>query len=808
MQELFELYERRGWDKPFVVQIGAMDGIEFDNSRHLLDRYDYPGLFVEPIPKMFDRLISNFGDREHYTFEQAAITEKDGNVRMLTVDADLIEKENLHPGYKGMSALYPLRNGFGSDYERDIEVKGKFGQNIVVPGMTFETLAKKHSLPTENLIVLCDVEGHDCMVFKQVMKITQPIWMKYEWMYLKPEEQAEMKETALRSGYITMEEGQDILFVRKDVYEELERPSEKLKAQESPENHEGHKSPESNFTIVSGLWNLNREGRSFEEYYIPRFKEFLKIDSPMILFLPESLHELVWSIRKPSNTFIKKFELEDIRQLYSPHWELTQKIRTDEKWLNMTGEGGWLRNSPQANLEYYNPIVQSKMFMLHDASCYNSFDTEYYYWIDAGLTSTVPSGHLIHDRVLDKLPEICDSFLFLSYPYEARDEIHGFDIEVMNTLANSKVEYVCRGGLFGGHKDVIKETNGEYYGLLQKSLSMGVMGTEESLFSIMSYNSPATYRRFMLDGNGLIVKFTEAVTKNNVVLEEIPDTVKVPNVVSAKKLKETKTNLYMLTFNFPKQVQHTIDSMKKTPEWLSSPELYLLDNSTNDTAREQNRKIAEENNFNYISLGENKGICGGRQAAAEHFHNSDADYMFFFEDDMTVNSSEEKGKFCRKGFRKHIPDLYKTLHKIAIKEDFDFLKLSFSEVYWDNNIQTSWYNVPQIVRDEVWPDYNRLPVQGIDPNAPRTKFDKIDEVDGVSYITGEVFYCNWPMLVSKKGNQKMFIDTKWAHPYEQTWMSHIYQETLKGNIKPAVLLASPIWHDRIAHYTPQERREN
>ena len=54
----------------------------------------------------------------------------------------------------------------------------------------------------------------------------------------------------------------------------------------------------------------------------------------------------------------------------------------------------------------------------------------------------------------------------------------------------------------------------------------------------------------------------------------------------------------------------------------------------------------------------------------------------------------------------------------------------------------------------------------------------------------------------------MFIDTKWEYPYEQTWMSYMYQENKKGNIKPAVLLASPIWHERIKYYKPEERREN
>ena len=127
----------------------------------------------------------------------------------------------------------------------------------------------------------------------------------------------------------------------------------------------------------------------------------------------------------------------------------------------------------------------------------------------------------------------------------------------------------------------------------------------------------------------------------------------------------------------------------------------------------------------------------------------------------------------------------------------------------DNNIQTSWYNVPQAVREEHWPEYSKLPTTGLDPCSPRTQFDKIERLkDGVAYITGEIYYANWPMIVSRKGNQKMFIETTWAHPYEQTWMSYIYQETKKGEIRPAVLLASPVTHDRVSHYEAEDRREN
>jgi len=169
---------------------------------------------------------------------------------------------------------------------------------------------------------------------------------------------------------------------------------------------------------------------------------------------------------------------------------------------------------------------------------------------------------------------------------------------------------------------------------------------------------------------------------------------------------------------------------------------------------------------------------------------------------------EKENPYCRNGFRKYVPDLYKKVHKIMAREDFDYLKLSYTEVYMDNNIQVSWYNVPQVIRTAVWPDYDQLPVSGLDPHAPRTKFERIEVQDELSYITGDIYYANWPMIVSKKGNKKMFIDTKWAHPFEQTWMSHMFQETLKKNLVPACLLAAPVKHNRIIYYKPEERREN
>jgi hypothetical protein len=262
---------------------------------------------------------------------------------------------------------------------------------------------------------------------------------------------------------------------------------------------------------------------------------------------------------------------------------------------------------------------------------------------------------------------------------------------------------------------------------------------------------------------------------------------------------------YVLTFNAPDQLAPVLENWRAG---FGFDRLYVIDHSTDADARRANCEIAREYGATGLTHPNgNGGVCGGRQFAAEHFATTDADYCVFVEDDMFLNGAEDTG-VCRNGFRRFVPDLRNVLLKIMVREEFDFLKFSFTEFYGDNKTQFAWYNVPRDFRAQRWPEKPRLPEQGLDPDSPLTEFGTMGTVDGVSYIDGEVYYCNWPHIVSQAGNQKMFLDTVWAHPYEQTWMSHMYQLTLKGALHPAVLLASVVTHDRYHHYDGEERREN
>jgi hypothetical protein len=558
----------------------------------------------------------------------------------------------------------------------------------------------------------------------------------------------------------------------------------------------------SNITLVTGLWDLKRDtlsegwARPFESHYLEKFKNLLSVPHNLIIFGDAQLEKFVKENRSSKNTH---FILRELEWFKNEFYEKIQQIRQNPEWFN---QSGWLPDSTQAKLDMYNPLVMSKMFLLNDARILDKFNSEYLFWIDAGISNTVHIGYFTHDNVLENISHSVNNFSFVCFPYEASNEIHGFSYPKINSWAGQDVKKVGRGGFFGGPKNTISDINSIYYNLLSDTINQGYMGTEESIFSIMIYKNPDKVDYFEIESNGLLGTFFENAKNNNLIVKNEKREIKIDEKISTEN-----TALYVIGFNSPNQLSTLIKSMIEFDDnFIKKPKKYLLNNSTDRSTDEGYREICDAYDFEIINPGENLGICGGRQFIAEHFDKSDYDFMFFFEDDMFFYP--KKGEVCRNGFNRYVENLYDKSLKIIRNENFDFLKLNFSEFFGDNSIQWSWYNVPQQVREEFWPNNPKLPQMGLDPNAPKAKYNSISSIDGVPYTTGDVYYCNWPQIVSKQGNKKMFLETTWAHPYEQTWMSYMFQETKKGNIIGGLLLLTPTEHNRFEHYDGKIRKES
>jgi hypothetical protein len=546
-----------------------------------------------------------------------------------------------------------------------------------------------------------------------------------------------------------------------------------------------------NITYVTGLWDLGRgelDGwakRDFNDYKI-KFFELLEADVQMCIWIPSNLEKEVIEKRKGKKTQIFIKELEDF-ETWNPFFNEIDKIRNDINWYS---KADWLKSSPQGGLKYYNPMMFTKMFMVNDSSIINPFNSEYFFWIDGGLTNTVSKEYFLNDKVLDNLEnyifEKSDKFLFLSFPYTSNDEIHGFDRKSIAEYCNTDfVDYVCRGGFFGGKKDKINLMNEYYYNILDTTIKNNLMGADESLFTILSYKYKDIIHRFEIEGNGLVWPFFEELKKYTI-------------------NTKPKIGLYVLTYNSPKQFETLLKTFEiYDNNFLEKTKKYLINNSIDLTTQKEYDNLCEKYGFEQIKK-DNIGICGGRQFIAEHSEEHGLDFHLFFEDDMFFYVGGDE--FCKNGFRRKIENFFNLVIDIMNTEKFDFLKFNFSEFYGDHTQQWAWYNVPQDIREEYFPE---KPIRtNNEKNAPLLNFNNIKSYRQLPYITGEIFYSNWPQIVSREGNRKMFLETKWDYPYEQTWMSHMFQETKNKKLYPGLLLATPTEHDRFEFYKAEERREN
>lgn len=538
-----------------------------------------------------------------------------------------------------------------------------------------------------------------------------------------------------------------------------------------------------NLTLVTALFDINRGGlndgfkRSFD-HYIETFKRLLKTELPMVIFCDSEVEKIVWEERDRENTSVVIKTLNDIKNF--PFYNETNNIRQQETWRNRSG---WIIDSPQSQLELYNPLVMSKQFFLNDAAIFNFFDTKYFLWVDGGIANTIGDPcNYFNMEFGNKIIKNMNKMMYICFPYDGEIEVHGFEKTEFDKIAGSKTDRVARGGMFGGSLYAIREINNIYYQLLNNTLTSGYMGTEESLFTLITYLHPDLCNIVWIEPNGLIIN----------ALEDIKNSIKTS---TAERLA-----VYALTFNLPQQFELWAESFKEAmPKEFGEVKKYVINNSNDPKVTDRYAELFELYEFEEFKF-DNIGICGGRQEAAEHFARSEHEYMVFFEDDMLLQLPNSGP--CKSGFLTYHTELFDKCIDILENENLDYLKLAFSELYGDNHDNWAWYNVPQEKKEVYFPPKS----DGTNPIS--TKVIRTGSHRGLPYAVGEYHYCNWPILFGKEGNKKVFLDDKYAHLYEQTWMSLAMNYVREGTLQPGTLLATTINHYRKYHYDGKRRREN
>lgn len=250
--------------------------------------------------------------------------------------------------------------------------------------------------------------------------------------------------------------------------------------------------------------------------------------------------------------------------------------------------------------------------------------------------------------------------------------------------------------------------------------------------------------------------------------------------------------LYVLSYNCPRQFEYWFEHCDLVHR--AAAHKVLIDNTNQEHLSREYEGLCKKFGFEHVQL-DNEGIMGGRIVAADHFVNqADTDLCIFCEDDHLIQSPTNE--LCRSGFPKYIDGWLDKALRLASSENLDYLKLCFSEVFFDNDVQVSWHNVSAQDRARLFPGATE---------PPPTKFTESKEFEGLDYYLGEVFWCTWPSIMSKKGSLPL-LRSDFRGRHDTYAMGELYKLTLEGEYKPAVLKATLGYHHREYDYNRETRK--
>lgn len=250
-------------------------------------------------------------------------------------------------------------------------------------------------------------------------------------------------------------------------------------------------------TLVTALYDINRnrdgDGRKFEEY-LSWFKETLKIKSPLVVYVDESLKNFIKENRGNLPTKIITQSLEQI-----PYYFLNDKIQNVLNDKNYQCKIG----SPQrveCKMSLYNVVIYSKFKWIQESIRNNYFGSDYFMWIDAGLSRFFQQhGVNINDKypsqnAIESLVENKDSVLIQTsmsyYPdlVNSKKYDEGYFWDARSWIM---------AGLWGGGAEVLDKFCDIIDDILQeKMLKNGVINNEQNAMAYAYKNNEDMFVTF------------------------------------------------------------------------------------------------------------------------------------------------------------------------------------------------------------------------------------------------------------------------------------------------------------------------
>jgi FkbM family methyltransferase len=179
----------------FFVQIGANDGVIYDPISAYVRRYQWSGLLVEPVATYFERLKENYRGYLGLSFENAAISDTEGERAFYRIREDL---DYLPAWCAGLGTFYL---DVLLTHRWAIPNLDAYVLEERVRCISLGQLLAKHGVRRIDLLAI-DTEGYDYELIKQVdFDRMRPAMLLYEHQYIREADRKACEAMLRRQGY-------------------------------------------------------------------------------------------------------------------------------------------------------------------------------------------------------------------------------------------------------------------------------------------------------------------------------------------------------------------------------------------------------------------------------------------------------------------------------------------------------------------------------------------------------------------------------------------------------------------------------
>lgn len=247
-------------------------------------------------------------------------------------------------------------------------------------------------------------------------------------------------------------------------------------------------------TVITALYDIGRGDLKGQSAYRPFskylewFKYVLRINAPMVIFIPASLKYYIDEHRpKGYDTTVIIREFEELNA-YKYRDQITDAINDRN---NNPKFSGLCRDCPEFITYKYQTVIYSKFDFLKEVSEANPYNTEYFIWMDAGTFYHEPTFNyklVWPDPYKIKILKD-DKFLIYSYDYDVKDKI---PLDDSYTYMNSSSSHIIA-FILGGTSRIINKVHKDFWNLVEDKLEQKATNNEQIILQLLALTNEDDY---------------------------------------------------------------------------------------------------------------------------------------------------------------------------------------------------------------------------------------------------------------------------------------------------------------------------